>query len=507
MRPIDDFYSTMKEPEKGPANAPRKLSIGLIAVIMVAVFLGGFLTCFLMLTFVDAPSGESGDIGTQESILRMVLETIREDYIDDDITEEEWQSIIANGGTGLLHTLDDYGYLLSPLQYYEMFIHPTAEGSVDGNLFGFSYSVVSRVGLEVQSIVTDSAVYGYMEVGDVIVKAYTEYTNASINTPLTYGNKTINLKTDDTETIAAALSAHSTLYFEYIRQTSTGEETYCHRFTKRGVYNNNANGFNFVEYYFSTNNTNVSTTNYINTKSLRSLALLDNTDVGYIAIKEFSGAVTGEDETIVYASDEFKQAMELFKQAGKKYLILDLKGNPGGDVTEAQTIASALIYDSTAVSNELLVTKLHFRNEVENSYYTIRDDADYGNYGYYFEYENYFDVSSDDVQIVVFTDGNSASASELLLGAMLDYGTAVQFGTTTYGKGIAQSCIAITRYPQTITYNNQSVTSYYALYFTSASYTTPNGTNIHGEGYTPTNRYNNLTSYYELMSSAIAFFG
>ena len=56
-------------------------------------------------------------------------------------------------------------------------------------------------------------------------------------------------------------------------------------------------------------------------------------------------------------------------------------------------------------------------------------------------FDEYFNVEAarTDKPIVVVTDGNSASASELLLGCLLDYGTATQIGAKSYGKGIAQT--------------------------------------------------------------------
>ena len=68
-------------------------------------------------------------------------------------------------------------------------------------------------------------------------------------------------------------------------------------------------------------------------------------------------------------------------------------------------------------------------------------------------------------------DGNSASASEVLSGAIKDYGKATLVGTTTFGKGIVQ---------QIIPFTDGS-----AVKVTVSSYYTPNGTNIHGIGIEP----------------------
>ena len=76
-----------------------------------------------------------------------------------------------------------------------------------------------------------------------------------------------------------------------------------------------------------------------------------------------------------------------------------------------------------------------------------------------------------DVPLVVLADGYSASASEILTGAVKDYGIGTIVGTTTYGKGIVQKVI------------NLSDGS--ALKLTVSTYFTPNGNNIHGIGIEP----------------------
>ena len=76
-----------------------------------------------------------------------------------------------------------------------------------------------------------------------------------------------------------------------------------------------------------------------------------------------------------------------------------------------------------------------------------------------------------DVPMSVIINGASASASEILSGALQDHGVATIVGTQSYGKGIVQSVLDL-----------QDGT---ALKLTSAKYYTPNGNNIHGVGITP----------------------
>ena len=73
--------------------------------------------------------------------------------------------------------------------------------------------------------------------------------------------------------------------------------------------------------------------------------------------------------------------------------------------------------------------------------------------------------------LVVLINGYSASASEILAGAIQDYGIGTLIGTTTYGKGIVQQIVSL---------NDGS-----AVKLTVSSYYTPNGRNIHGIGIEP----------------------
>ena len=74
-------------------------------------------------------------------------------------------------------------------------------------------------------------------------------------------------------------------------------------------------------------------------------------------------------------------------------------------------------------------------------------------------------------ELVVLVDGNSASASEILAGAIKDYGIGTLVGTTTFGKGIVQRII--------------SLTDGSAVKLTVSHYYTPNGNNIHEVGIEP----------------------
>ena len=159
---------------------------------------------------------------------------------------------------------------------------------------------------------------------------------------------------------------------------------------------------------------------------------LDMTEVGtpltclgdetaYIQLTSFNGN----------AAEEFQKAMDKFRADGKKNLVLDLRGNGGGYIKIARSIASYFCKNTT--------DKKPLIGVADYGGYQEKFRAD-GNY-----YNNYF---SSDSRICVLADVNTASASEFLIGAMIDYGT-ISYGDIclselggmckTYGKGIMQT--------------------------------------------------------------------
>ena len=157
--------------------------------------------------------------------------------------------------------------------------------------------------------------------------------------------------------------------------------------------------------------------------------------MAYIQITEFDLVTTGQ----------FEEAYNQAKADGMKGLIIDLRSNPGGNLSTVCDIARMLLPKGLIVYTE-------------------------DKYGKREEYK--CDGSNEiDVPLVVLADGYSASASEILTGAVKDYGIGTIVGTTTYGKGIVQKVI------------NLSDGS--ALKLTVSTYFTPNGNNIHGIGIEP----------------------
>lgn len=166
--------------------------------------------------------------------------------------------------------------------------------------------------------------------------------------------------------------------------------------------------------------------------------MYDN-NVGYIQITEF-------DEVTV---DQFIDAMATLEGRGMKGLILDLRANPGGNLSAVVEIARQLLPEGLIVYTE---------------------DRDGNRTEYSCDGKHAFDKP-----LVVLINGYSASASEILAGAIKDYGIGELIGTTTFGKGIVQKVM--------------SLSDGTALKLTVSTYYTPNGNNIHGIGVEPDEVY------------------
>ena len=161
-----------------------------------------------------------------------------------------------------------------------------------------------------------------------------------------------------------------------------------------------------------------------------------NNDIGYIAISDFEGECASEFET------KYKQ----LEKQGIKKLIIDIRNNGGGIVDEALKIANMLVdKDST-----LLITK----DKSDKEEITKATEKPIIN-----------------IPTVVLVNGYSASASEILAGALKDNGKATLVGTKTYGKGIIQEL--------------HQLSDGSGLKITVSEYYTPNHNAIHKIGITP----------------------
>ena len=157
--------------------------------------------------------------------------------------------------------------------------------------------------------------------------------------------------------------------------------------------------------------------------------------MGYIQIAEFDDVTVGQ----------FEEAIKSIQADGAEGMILDLRANPGGSLYSVLEIADMLLEKGLILYTE---DKNGEREEFHSDAKCIWDKP-----------------------IVLLVDHNSASASEVLSGALKDYGKATLVGTTTFGKGIVQTV--------------SSLRDGSAVKLTISAYYTPNGVNIHGTGIEP----------------------
>lgn len=174
----------------------------------------------------------------------------------------------------------------------------------------------------------------------------------------------------------------------------------------------------------------------IKTESVKGEILEDS--IGYIQITTFS------DEEV---SDKFSEKLNELKVQGMKKLILDLRGNPGGYLNECVEIASNFIKEGEVVTYTI---DKYDKKVVSNS---IGGDAI-------------------GMPLVILIDGGSASASEVVTGALRDYKAGTIVGTNSFGKGIVQQLKVLP--------NDMG-----GLKVTTSKYYTPNGENIHKVGIAP----------------------
>ena len=147
----------------------------------------------------------------------------------------------------------------------------------------------------------------------------------------------------------------------------------------------------------------------------------------------------------MWNAHQFELAVEEMTAQGMQALILDVRYNPGGMITSVVDIADAILPEGLVVY-------------VEDKAGNRQDFTSDG--------ETYMDIP-----IVVLINEDSASASEILAGAIKDYEYGTLIGTTTFGKGIVQTIFPLREGD--------------ALKLTTAKYFTPKGNYIHKVGIEP----------------------
>jgi carboxyl-terminal processing protease len=160
--------------------------------------------------------------------------------------------------------------------------------------------------------------------------------------------------------------------------------------------------------------------------------------IGYVKLRQF------QEQT----AHDLDQVLDKFAKDGVKAIVLDLRNNPGGLLTSAVEVTEKFVEDGKLV----VYTEGRVRNQ--NMRFSAHAKKSYNG-----------------IPMVVLVNQGSASASEIVAGALQDYGRAIVVGVQTFGKGSVQTIIPL---------SDGS-----GLRLTTAKYFTPKGRSIHGKGITP----------------------
>ncbi|MEX2110327.1 MAG: S41 family peptidase [Gemmatimonadaceae bacterium] len=155
--------------------------------------------------------------------------------------------------------------------------------------------------------------------------------------------------------------------------------------------------------------------------------------IGYILLRVFNES----------ARDDLESSIKRLSREGAKGLILDLRNNPGGILDQSLTVSNLFLRKGLQISS------IRGRSG-ENQRFAASDEP-----------------VAPTIPLIVLTDGRSASASEIVAGALQDHDRALIMGTTSFGKGLVQSVFPLE--------------GGYALKMTTAKWYTPNGRSIQKE--------------------------
>lgn len=178
------------------------------------------------------------------------------------------------------------------------------------------------------------------------------------------------------------------------------------------------------------------TRDVINVKSVKFKSY--NNGIGYVKIRSFSKTT----------SQDLDNAIMELEKGNMEKLILDLRNNPGGLLNQAVEVSDRFL------PQENLIVYTQGKTEDQNMRFTTQNRGHHVNY-----------------PMIILVNGGSASASEIVAGALQDLNRAVIVGTQTFGKGSVQTIIPL---------SDGS-----ALRLTTARYYTPGGRVIQSEGITP----------------------
>lgn len=139
--------------------------------------------------------------------------------------------------------------------------------------------------------------------------------------------------------------------------------------------------------------------------SVSAAFIIPDTEIGYIAVNQFRATMF----------EEFVQAARKLRSEGMKQMILDLRGNPGGLLEQAREMADAFIPDG----KKIVYTK--GRQSAFDDDYIATGGGEF-----------------EDIPLIILIDRGSASASEIVAGAVQDLDRGLIVGETSFGKGLVQ---------------------------------------------------------------------
>jgi carboxyl-terminal processing protease len=170
-------------------------------------------------------------------------------------------------------------------------------------------------------------------------------------------------------------------------------------------------------------------------------ARAEGDDIGYLRVTSFT------EQTTDLLQEEFKRVKK--ELPNLRGLVLDLRNNPGGLLEQAVSVSDLFLRQGEIVSTRE-------RNPSKTKRYTSKLGDE---------------LVNDNIPIVVLVNNGSASAAEIVSGALQDHKRAIVLGTKTFGKGSVQTVIPLTEHG--------------AIRLTTARYYTPSGHSIQAKGITP----------------------
>jgi carboxyl-terminal processing protease len=183
---------------------------------------------------------------------------------------------------------------------------------------------------------------------------------------------------------------------------------------------------------------------------------------GYVRLSQFNESTADE---LSRAIDDMTDTVQKHTGHMLTGLILDLRNNPGGILDSAVEVSDLFLDEGIIVTADGRTPESRFRHDAE-----VGDIMDGG-------------------AVVVLVNGGSASASEIVAGALQDHGRALIIGTTTFGKGLVQTVMPLSKGR--------------AIKLTTSHYYTPSGDSIHETGIVPDIMIEGSQEYPGLGASAV----